>query len=87
MSAVWKFVLKVADVQEVMMPAGAECLCAAEQAGHLCIWAKVDPSAPLEPRTIAVYGTGHPAPDDGHYIGTAFFRGGALVFHVFEKLP
>lgn len=41
-------------------------------------------SAASEKREIAIIGTGHPAPADGRYIGTASLSGGALMFHVFE---
>jgi len=81
---VWKFPLRVSDVQPVTMPAGARILHVAEQFGDLCLWALVDPDAPKETRVIAICGTGHPAPDDGRHIGSVMLHGSALVFHVFE---
>lgn len=80
---IWKTTLAVADVQQIQVPAGAEFLCAKEQQGHICVWFRCDPSAPIEPRKIAIVGTGHPAPADGRYLGTASLHGGELMFHVF----
>lgn len=83
MATVWKIALKPADVQEVEVPGGAEFLCAREQYENVCVWFRCDPSRDIEKRKIAIVGTGHPAPDDGRYIGTASLRGGTLMFHVF----
>lgn len=84
---IWKFPLTVADVQHVAMPTGAEILCVQTQHEGPCLWVRVDPSATMEKRSIAIVGTGHPAPEpsDGDYIGTFQIHGGALVFHVFAK--
>lgn len=86
-ATIWKTVLKATDVQVIDVPAGAEMLCAREQHDEIAVWYRCDPGAPKSPRTIAIIGTGHPAPDvgDGHYLGTASLRGGALMFHVFEQ--
>lgn len=84
---IWKTVLQLAGAQEIMIPAGAEFLCAREQFSDICVWFRCDPSAPLAPRKIAIVGTGHTAPDDeGRYLGTASLQGGRLMFHVFENL-
>lgn len=83
---IWKYALKTQDVQEVEMPAGAECLFVGEQNGWICLWCRVDPFAEKEKRIIGIVGTGHAAPaEDGHYIGSVILHGGALVFHVFEQ--
>ncbi len=83
---IWKLPLKAADVQEIKIPDGALILTAREQGGDICVWFRCDPSRPAKPRTIAVCGTGHPAPsaEEARYIGTAFL--GAFVFHVFERI-
>jgi hypothetical protein len=84
---IWKKVLQPTDVQDVMVPAGAEMLCAREQFEHICVWFRCDPNAPTEPRRIAIVGTGHPAPsDEDRYLGTASLQGGTLIFHVFERV-
>lgn len=84
---VWKEILKPIEVQQIMIPAGAELICAREQFENICVWFKCDPGAAKEPRTLAIVGTGHAAPiDDGRYIGTASLHGGQLMFHVFERV-
>lgn len=83
---VWKTVLKPTDVQEIMIPGGAEMLCAREQFEQICVWYRCDPKNALRRRVIAIVGTGNPAPDgDGRYLGSASLQGGSLIFHVFEQ--
>jgi hypothetical protein len=87
---VWKFELRITDVQEVRMPRGAELLCVGTQAGTdgvVMLWARVGIDAarsqPLAVRRIRIAGTGHPDAT-GDYVGTVQLHGGALVFHVFD---
>lgn len=80
---IWKAELSPMDVQEISVPVGAEMLCAREQYDKICVWFRCDPGASIERRKIAVVGTGHPAPVDGRYLGTASLHGGQLMFHVF----
>jgi len=85
MRKIYKYPLKVEDVQMVEMPAGAVVLTVQAQGETPCLWAEVDPKAALVCRSFVTYGTGHPM-DDGpvrHYVGTYQLRGGALVFHVY----
>jgi hypothetical protein len=85
---IWKAVLRPVDVQEIEIPKGSEILIAREQHEQVCVWFRCDPSAPKETRVIAIAGTGHAAPAlNGRYLGTASLRGGALIFHVFERAP
>jgi hypothetical protein len=80
---VWKFHLPITGAHEIDMPAGAEVLCAGAQFDYVMIWARVDPSAPMEKRVFHVVGTGDACPA-GKYIGTAFKFDGEFVWHVFE---
>lgn len=83
---VWKFPLKITDIQNVMMPEGARVLTVQMQHGELCMWALVNPDAPKQRREIEVIGTGNPMPDAvRRYIGTAQQLGGQLIWHVFER--
>lgn len=85
---VWKFPLSVADDQPVSMPRGAQILSVQMQGAQLCMWALVDPEAPKEVRRFRIVGTGHQfdeAPAHVHR-GTFQMHGGALVFHVFERV-
>lgn len=83
MQTIWKTELRETDVQVIDVPAGAELVCAREQFEKICIWYRCDPSRSIEQRKIAIVGTGHQAPEDGRYVGTASLRGGSLIFHVF----
>jgi hypothetical protein len=44
-NTIWKFELEVTDLQEVVMPSGAEILSVGNQDGKLCLWAMVSPTA------------------------------------------
>jgi hypothetical protein len=82
---IWKTVLKLTDVQQIKVPAGAEILCAREQNEQICVWYRCDPRAPDVHRTLHIVGTGNGGPSDaGRYLGTASLRQGQLIFHVFE---
>lgn len=85
---IWKYPLEITDEQSVMLPEGSDILSAQVQGGTLCLWVKVNPKAPLSRRTIRIFGTGHPVPDEPLvFIDTVQMAGGALVWHVFELEP
>lgn len=88
MKTIWKFELTLHGAIE--MPDGANILTVQEQRGVPCIWAEVDTNAPMVKRHFDIYGTGHEMKVDmgveRKYIGTFQIQGGALVFHVFERL-
>lgn len=88
MTVVYKQMLITASVQNIDVPVGAEFLHAAAQRDNIYVWYRCQEGAPRESKTIAVVGTGHPAPpiDEARYLGTAQLMGGELVFHVFVKL-
>jgi len=81
---IWKYITHD-TATSFDMPDGARILHAGEQHGQICVWALVDPSAPLKPRVIKVVGTGWLFTESNlTYIGTVTLEDGALVFHVFE---
>ncbi len=86
---IWKFPLRLTDVQIVMMPAGADILAVGVQSEGIVMWARVDPAeTKRQGYKVAIVGTGHPAPDqaDSNYVGTVF--DGPFVWHIFtEKGP
>lgn len=85
MNAIWKFPLPVLHDFSLLMPRDARLLTVQAQADRPCLWALVDPAAPVEPRQFRMWGTGHErAEEPGAYLGTFQLDGGALVFHVFE---
>ena len=55
---IWKFSLAVTDIQTIQMPEGAEPLTVAVQGTEPCLWARVDPAAPLTSRIFLTHGTG-----------------------------
>ena len=82
-----KWDLRIDDLQIIDIPLGAELLTVQTQGGQPRLWAACDENAPLRPRRIAMYGTGHPI--NGHpgiYIATFQVDSGALVFHAFEEV-
>jgi hypothetical protein len=84
---IWKFPLRVTDMNSVDMPLGAEILCVQAQREAPTLWALCDPAAPKRTRYFVIYGTGHPvdASDSAaNYVGTIQQYDGALVWHVFE---
>ncbi len=88
MTTIWKYELRVADEQTVMMPKGARILSVAVQRGKPCLWAMVDDREEKRvARTIQLHGTGLLAPgaENDVFIGTVLLDGGWLVYHVFEK--
>ena len=86
MGVIWKTKLQPLNVQKVMVPRGSMMLSAREQFEEICIWYRCDPTAEMEPRVIALVGTGDVAPDsDARFLGTVSLRGGNLIFHVFEQ--
>lgn len=52
---------------------------------QVCIWAQVDPNAPMEEVSIQVVGTGHECPEGHYHIGS--FLDGPFVWHVFKERP
>ena len=83
---IWKFALVITDEQIVEMPAEGKILYVNMQANTLNLWAQVNTEAERTVRTIRIFGTGNPMPDDpGRYIGTFMLKSDALVFHAYES--
>lgn len=58
--SIWKFGALVCDTFTHGMPKDAAIVHVHSQGNLVCLWAMVDPAAPLETRNFALYGTGHP---------------------------
>jgi hypothetical protein len=89
MLTVHKYELPFHDEFSTPLPMGAKILTFQAQRETPCIWALVDPAAPEIKRRFRLAGTGHPIGHEENglrYIGTAQFRGGSLVFHLFEVI-
>ena len=85
---IWKFPLRILDVQIVRMPAGAKILTAQVQYDELQLWAIVDPYAPIAERVFRIETTGREiAIGPTSYIATFQIRDGLFVGHLFEVTP
>lgn len=87
---IWKFPITDHSYQSVEMPKGAITLHVA-WASHgtrdgWCLWALVNPEAPLVPRGISCLYTGEGPDYDTSHISTIAHSNG-LVYHFFEHLP
>jgi hypothetical protein len=89
MLTVYKYEVPFDDEFTLELPTAARLLTFQAQHEKPCLWALVDSEARLTKRRFRLAGTGHDineAERDLIYIGTAQFRGGSLVFHLFEVL-
>lgn len=82
MKRIFKYAIRITDVQRIHMQVGAEvCYVGLDPDGNHCIWAIVDPEAPMEWVTVLVIGTGHPIPDEVIFLGSMVAA--PFVWHVF----
>lgn len=85
MRTIYKYPIKVTDVQEVKMPFGAKIICAQLQNEVVTLWAECETFNSNTSRTIEIFGTGHQI--DGQYsrtyVGTV--QQGGFVWHVYER--
>lgn len=86
MLTVFKYPVLMCNESTIDMPEGAKLLSFQSQYGEPVLWALVDPTKPNRARHFRLAGTGHPIDElrTLHYVGTAQFSDGALVFHLFE---
>lgn len=87
MRKVYKFPLRVLEVQEVPIKGLVQPLTVQVQHGAPHLWAMVDTEDALYTRIVLVtVGTGHDLPDQpGSYLGTYQLDGGSFVGHVFLR--
>lgn len=87
MKKIYKYPIKVVDIQTVKLPKGAIILTTQLQEEKPYIWAYVDPNEiEAEDVTLRVYGTGQEIDDslDLTYIGTIQEFEGRFERHVFK---
>lgn len=83
MKKIFKYQIDITDEQKILMPVGANILCAQVQSGAICLWAEVCPTAGTQYRTIIIVGTGHEMPSRSlKYISTVQMP--PFVRHVYE---
>lgn len=81
---VWKYTLSIRDEVDLDMPEDAELLFVGKQSiavDQLELWARVEPTRPIETRRILIRGTGHLIEIEPH-VGSVVV--GPLVWHVFD---
>ena len=88
-STIWKYVLKVTDVQDIEIPHGSILLSVQTQNGDPCLWVLVyDTEAEKEVIRLRTIGTGHNITADDFnpkdFLGTYQLSNGAFVGHVFQ---
>lgn len=93
MKVIWKFYLVPGCSNQ--MPKGAVVTAVGPQGDDVCLWAMVDPRAPMEERWFSQYGTGQPIveSDNLKYVGSCQWERNEgnrptewAVMHVFEDL-
>lgn len=83
---IYKYPLKITDVQEIELPVDYQILSAQLQNGVINLWALVDPCVRKYKITILIHGTGHPLAsfENKKFISTV--QQGPLVWHIFERI-
>ena len=87
-SIIWKYPLRIDDVQTLKVPIDAIPLCVRLQYGTPNLWVRCSPGAEQTEQDIRIYGTGNPIPDDAafteRYVDTILHEG--FVWHVYWAL-
>lgn len=87
MRTIHKYVLKITDSQEIVVPEGTAFSHVGVQKDSLCLWAEVrDTDAQPMKRIIRIFGTGNPVDVDFmdmFHLGTV--QMGPFVWHVYEQ--
>lgn len=81
-NSIWKFPLKLAAIQKISIPLGANKLHVGKDADNVfCIWAAVDTNAKMIDIEIIIVGTGWELAHVGDFLGTIIDYG--YVWHIF----
>ena len=87
MKTIYKYKIRIEDLQEITMPICAEVLSVQVIDDTPYIWALVDTTENVVDRRLAIVGTGTPyelAPLEAEFVGTFQLLGGRCVFHLFD---
>lgn len=86
MKTIYKYPLKITDIQSVEIPEFAKLLTVQTQHGELYLWALVETSNWMRLRKIVILGTGNPIAenDELSYISSVKMLE-TLIWHIFEK--
>lgn len=83
---IWKFLFDVNDRVSMRMPGTPRVLLVECQRGEACLWAEVDPDAPLREHRFRVFGTGHPRIPAAGLEHVASFQQPPFVWHMYREL-
>lgn len=86
MKTIWKYTLRVGQVNQLTLPRTKKILHVGNQREEICVWFEVDTLYELSEKehSFVVVGTGQVVESNWHHIGSAIFAGGDLVWHVYE---
>ena len=86
--AIYKYPLKLDEIEWIELPIGAKIIHVAEQRGKLFFWAEIDVKEPRRClRGFYIAGTGlRLLFDFKRHLGSVVMPGGHLVCHVYEVL-
>jgi len=85
MARIHKYPFQITDRQTLAIPGNSVKLLRVGLSPDKvpCLWLEVDPSAPLQPLTLLVVGTGREAPSGQAHLGS--FCQGPFVWHVYSE--
>jgi hypothetical protein len=88
MAIIYKYQLKITDVQVIEMPQVLKFLHVDIQNDQPCLWVWIDLETELESRTIRIFGTGHITPSitEVAHLGTFKMLDDKLIWHVFVDI-
>ena len=91
MKAVWKYPLSPIDVNIIEVPAGGVIRAAEIQNNNPTLWIEIDSTKATEKRYFRIVPTGVEitlmSDMDMKFVGSVFFNGASLVFHIYEQIP
>jgi hypothetical protein len=83
---IFKYGLSIGEEVRLLLPFEARILSVQAHGGIPCLWAVVDPEAPMTERLFCWRATGEELGDAqrGVYVGTVQLHGGRFVVHLFD---
>lgn len=84
MRTIWKYPIEITDKQTISIEEDAKFIhVSLDPKGEPCLWFECDDTKPTKKRTIRVFGTGHPLPDDVPLKHLGSFVERCFVWHVY----
>ncbi len=83
MRVIYKYELKIDNINTIIMPAEHVILKVAEQDGKLFFWAEVDTSTEEIGKIFMIYGTGQELSHGGYEYFDSVIMSNGLVWHIY----